>query len=256
MSIMYGCLIDILFYTSGRLGGYLGGGVATPITSCMTFAGSCGRSRRRCKLQVAKPGQIVVLNGTPRSGKSSIAAVIQDTFDGVWLNLGVDRFKQMTPERYQPGIGLRPGGERPDLEPLAVVLYRAMYEAIAAHSRLGINVVVDVGHHDAYSVPRRILPDCARRLSGLPALFVGVCCPIAVVMERRRATWGAGNADDGSAPKPVRLWQQAVHVPGIYDLEVDTSVLSPEECARAIRLRLDDGPPPSAFQRLAAMATR
>jgi hypothetical protein len=105
------------------------------------------------------------------------------------------------------------------------------------------------------SVPRGILPDCARRLSGLPVLFVGVRCPIGVVMERRRATWGVGNADDGSEPEPVRLWQHAVHVPGIYDLEVDTSVLSPEACADVIRQRLDDGPPPSAFQRLEAMAT-
>jgi chloramphenicol 3-O phosphotransferase len=59
-------------------------------------------------------------------------------FEGVWMNLGVHRFKLMTPEHYQPGIGLRTGGERPDLEPLVVVLYRAMYEAIAAHSRLGL----------------------------------------------------------------------------------------------------------------------
>ncbi|MCU0502603.1 MAG: chloramphenicol phosphotransferase, partial [Anaerolineae bacterium] len=61
------------------------------------------------------PGQIIILNGVPRSGKSSIAAAIQQTFDGVWMNLGVDRFMQMTPARYLPGIGLRPGGERPDL---------------------------------------------------------------------------------------------------------------------------------------------
>lgn len=170
------------------------------------------------------------------------------------MNLGVDRFKQMTPDRYQPGIGLRPGGERPDLEPLVVVLYRAMYEAIGAHSRLGLNVVVDVGHHDAYSVPRGILPDCARRLSGLPVLFVGVHCPIEVVIERRHATWGAAGGDDGSVPKPVSLWQQAVHLPGIYDLEVDTSILSPEACADVVRQRLVDGPPPSAFQRLVDMA--
>jgi len=201
-------------------------------------------------------GQIIILNGTPRSGKSSIAAAIQTTFEGVWMNLGVDRFKPMTPERYQPGIGLRPGGERPDLEPLVVVLYRVMYEAIAAHSRLGLNVVVDIGHHDAYSVPLGILPDCARRLSGLSVLFVGVRCPIEVVMERRRATWGADYADDGSVPTPVRLWQQAVHVPGIYDLEVDTSELSPEDCADVIRQRLEQGPRPSAFQRLAAIAAR
>jgi chloramphenicol 3-O phosphotransferase len=114
---------------------------------------------------MAPPGQIVVLNGPPRSGKSSITAAIQERFDGVWLNLGVDHFKRMTPARFQPGIGLRPGGERPDLEPVVVTLYQGMYEAVAAHSRLGVNVVVDAVHHDAYSVPRRILPTCARRRS-------------------------------------------------------------------------------------------
>ena len=31
-------------------------------------------------VQTDAAGQIVILNGTPRSGKSSIAAVIQDTF--------------------------------------------------------------------------------------------------------------------------------------------------------------------------------
>jgi chloramphenicol 3-O phosphotransferase len=197
------------------------------------------------------PGQIVILNGTPRSGKSTIAAVIQETFDGVWLNLGVDRFMATTPERYRPGIGLRPGGERPDLEPLIVLLYRAMYESIAAHSRLGLNVVVDVGHHDWYSTPLRILPNSARQLSSLPVLFVGVRCPIEIIMERRRATWGAGTSDDGMIPEPVQRWQQAVHEPGIYDLEVDTSILNPAECAEAIRQQLICGPPPVAFERLA-----
>ncbi len=199
------------------------------------------------------PGQIVILNGVPRSGKSSIAAVIQNTFDGVWMNLGVDRFMSMTPERYQPGIGLRPGGERPDLEPLIVILYKAMYEAIAVHSRMGLNVVVDVAHHDVYSVSRGILPDCARLLQELPVLFVGVRCPIDVVMERRIATWHAGYAEDGSVPKPVGLWQRAVHEPGIYDLEVDTAASSSEECAEVIRRRLEDGSPAAAFRRIAGM---
>jgi chloramphenicol 3-O phosphotransferase len=171
------------------------------------------------------------------------------------MNLGVDRFKAMTPEQYQPGIGLRPGGERPDLEPLVVRLYRAMYESIAAHSRVGVNVVVDVGHHDAYSVPLGILPSCASLLNGLPVLFVGVRCPLEVVMARRRATWGTDPAD-GSVPAPVQLWQRAVHEPGIYDLEVDTSMLSPEECADAIRRRLESRPAPSAFSRLAMSAQR
>jgi chloramphenicol 3-O phosphotransferase len=130
-----------------------------------------------------------------------------------------------------------------------------MYEAIATHSRLGLHVVVDVGHHDAYALPRGILPTCARQLQGLPVLFVGVRCPLDVIMERRRATWQTGDADDGAVPPAVHRWQEAVHVPGIYDLEVDTSLLSPEACAEAINRRLKEGPPPTAFQRLAAMAT-
>ncbi|HEU5097766.1 MAG TPA: hypothetical protein VFU22_01895, partial [Roseiflexaceae bacterium] len=204
--------------------------------------------------QRADFGQIVILNGIPRSGKSSIVAVIQDTFDGPWMNLGVDRYMGLTPKRYLPGIGLRPGGERQDLEPVVTVFYAALYESIAAHSRLGLNVVVDIGHHDGYAIPRGILFDCARRLQGLPALFVGVRCPSEVIMERRRNTgWDVGTT---SEPSPAVLrWQHEVHTPGIYDLEVDTSVLSPAECAEAIRERLLHGPAASAFAQLAAMQT-
>ena len=204
--------------------------------------------------QPDQPGQIIILNGAPRSGKSSIAAAIQEMFDGVWMNLGVDRFMAMTPAHYLPGMGLRPGGERPDLEPLVQVLYRAMYESIAAHSRLGLNVVVDVGHHDAYAMSRGILPACARILNGLPALFVGVRCPAEVIMERRVATgWHAANAADAELLQRVLLWQQEVHKPGVYDLEVDTSLLTPQECAEAIRECLEQPPVPSAFQRLEAI---
>jgi chloramphenicol 3-O phosphotransferase len=203
--------------------------------------------------QTQELGQIIILNGAPRSGKSSIVAVIQETFDGLWMNLGVDRFMQMTPPRYLPGIGLRPGGERQDIEPLVPILYSAMYESIAAHSRLGLNVVVDVGHHDAYAIPRGILADSARRLNGLPVLFVGVRCPIEVIMERRQKTGGkVGSAADSLMPHPVQLWQREVHIPGIYDLEVDTSLLSPGACAEVIRQHLANIPAPPAFQRLAA----
>jgi chloramphenicol 3-O phosphotransferase len=200
----------------------------------------------------AAPGRIVILNGVPRAGKSSIAAAIQAGFDGVWMNVGLDRFKEMTPARYQPGIGLRPGGERPDLEPLVRTLYLALYEAIASHSRLGVNVVADVGHHDGYSQPLGILPACARLLEGLPAWFIGVRCPIEVVLARRLATWGAGHAEDGSVPAPVRRFQDLAHLPGVYDLEVDTSRFTPEESAELIRQRLET--PPAALRTLAAMA--
>jgi chloramphenicol 3-O phosphotransferase len=197
-------------------------------------------------------GQIVVLNGPPRAGKSSIVAAVQSRFEGVWMNLGVDGFMSMTPARFRPGIGLRPGGERPDLEPVVTVLYRGLYESIAVHSRLGVNVVVDVGHHDAYSEPLGILRSCAEILRGLPVLFAGVDCPIDVARDRRRATWGgAGFAESAHTTDPVALWHRAVHDGVEYDLDLDTSKLTPEECAEQIRKRLETSPEPTAFHALA-----
>lgn len=210
--------------------------------------------------QASHPGQIVILNGAPRSGKSSIVSAVQKTFDGVWINLGVDiSVLSMMPERYRPGIGLRPGGERPDLEPLIPTLYAALYESIAAHSRLGLNVIAEFGHHDAHSQPLGILEDCARRLTGLPVLFVGVRCPVEVIMERIRKGQDGRTYEASSAlepiPEPVRRYTEAVHDPGIYDLEVETTMLSPEQSAAAISKRLTENPPsPSAFERLARRA--
>jgi chloramphenicol 3-O phosphotransferase len=204
------------------------------------------------------PGQIVVLNGAPRAGKSSIVAAIQRSFDGPWMNLGVDVFvREVTPERYRPGMGLRPGEEGHEVAPLVPVFYAAMYDSIAAHSRAGLNVVVDVGHYD-----EAILADSASRLAGLPVLFVGIRCPLAVIMARRNAGQPGREREyvTGSLTEPVPAavlrWQDAVHHPGIYDLEVDTSRLSPDECAGAIRHRLDAGPPGSAFTQLARDAKK
>jgi chloramphenicol 3-O phosphotransferase len=205
------------------------------------------------------PGRIVVLNGPPRSGKTSIATALQAGQDGDWMSLGVDvHARCVTPPRLRPGIGLRPGGERPDIETVLPRLFAALYDSVAAHSRLGFDVVVDVGHHDDYSRPLGILPDCARRLAGLPALLVGLHCPIEEIMSRRRQaepgreTLYVAAAPGEPPPAPVQRWQQAVHRHRIYDLELDTAAATPAECAAAVLRRFDEDPPPSAFARLAA----
>src|SRR2546425_7910343 len=161
--------------------------------------------------QPTEPGQIVILNGAPRSGKSSIVSAIQESFEGPWMNLGVDVFvREVTPERYRPGLGLRPGEEGHAAAPLVPAFYAAMYESIAAHSRAGLNVVVDIGHHDA-----KILADSARRLAGLPVLFVGVRCTIEVIMQRRNAGQAGRDGEYAVAsktepiPAPVQRWQSA-----------------------------------------------
>lgn len=196
-------------------------------------------------------GHVVILNGAPRSGKSSIAKAMQETPPGHWINLGVDAQNRSLPEALRPGIGLRPGGERPELEPSVVRLYLALYESIAAHAAHGFDVVVDVGHHDFYSRPLNILPQCARLLGELDVLFVGVRCPIETIMARRNADPQGGFYAGGDAvPEPVQRWQAAVHMPGIYDLEVDTGTMSPADCVTAISAALSR--PHSAFARLSA----
>jgi chloramphenicol 3-O phosphotransferase len=200
---------------------------------------------------------IVVLNGAPRSGKTSIARALAGLDDErTWAQLGVETSRAATPATLQPGIGLRPGGERPDVETALPGLLADLYDGVAARSRRGEAVVVDVGHHEAHSRPLGVWRTVAGGLAGLPAWLVGVRCPLAEVVRRRRAS-GPGYAalgPDGEVDPAVRRWQDEVHRPGIYDLEVDTAVLTPEEAATRILRRLAAGPP-VALARLAAGAT-
>ena len=163
--------------------------------------------------------------------------------------------RQSWPSRYWPGVGLRPGEPEHPVWPLVPSLLAALYDSIAAHSRQGLNVATDIGHHDVEG--RGLLADCARRLDDLPVLFVGLRCPIEVIMRRRgdsHSRWHEFSAPGEPIPEPVLSFQREVHRPGLYDLELDTSRLSPDECADVIRRRLDDGPPPRAFRQLATGA--
>jgi len=165
------------------------------------------------------------------------------------MNFGMDTYLHATPERYRPGIGLPPGAGREDLEEFVPLFYAALYESIAMHCAFGLNVVAELAHHDDYSRPLGILSDCARRLEELPVLFVGVRCPIDVIKERLPT--GQNGAAAEIAGDPAR-WQEAVHTPGIYDVEVDTARMSLAECVAAIRERLEAGvASPSAFEQLA-----
>ena len=141
----------------------------------------------------------------------------------------------------------------PELEPHVVRLYLALYDAIAAHARQGFDVVADLGHHDVYSRPLGILPACARRMVGLEVLFIGVHCPIEEIMRRRNANpQGGFYAAGDTVPPPVQRWQDAVHVPGIYDLMVDTGSMSADDCVAAIEAVLANPPVERAFAKLAA----
>jgi chloramphenicol 3-O phosphotransferase len=125
--------------------------------------------------------------------------------------------------------------------------YAALFDSVAAHARAGLHVVLDVGLHDDYAEPLHLASDAARRLDGLSVLLVGVRCPVEVIWQRRRATWGqAVESADDELIAAVERWQRAVHAGVTYDLEVDTSTSSPEQCAESVAGRLG-GPPGTAL---------
>ncbi len=182
----------------------------------------------------------MILNGVPRSGKSSIAQVLVESHG--WVNHGVDRSMASTPPELQPGIGLRPGGERPDLEPEVGRLYRELWERVAALADAGGRVVVDVGLHRDYATDLDPWAIAAEALAGRWVLLVGVRCTPEAILDRRAASTGYLTASEaGEIPEPVRRWEAAVHDPGNYDIEVDTSRFTPGECADLILRRLETG---------------
>ena len=60
--------------------------------------------------QTAHVGRVVILNGTPRSGKSSIVTAMQTTSDEPWMNVVVDVGHH---DNYSTSLGVRPTASLP-----------------------------------------------------------------------------------------------------------------------------------------------
>lgn len=198
-----------------------------------------------------RSGRIILLNGAPRAGKSTIAAAIQEAQPGKWVNFGADVFiRHVLPPELRPGIGLRPPVPGDEKEAACIArqvpqLYHAFHCAIAALCESGMNVVADIAYHDAYAKPERDAREC---FVDLDVFFVGVHCPIETIMERRNAGQEGregeyATAPKGEIPEAVLRWQEEVHRGRKYDYEVDTSEMEAEDCAETILSAFEAGPP-------------
>ena len=182
-------------------------------------------------------GNIIILNGTSSSGKTSVLRALQEILEEPYLEAGIDKFIWMLPHRYldRPlwdevlGLADHAGGE-------GHVLVSGMHAAIASLAREGNNVIAD-----HVLVEPAWARECAVLFADLPAYLVGVRCPLDVLEQRERSR---GNRTLGQA----RLQYNLVHKYVNYDLEVDTSILSPEACAGEIKKRLRTRP--EAFKKL------
>lgn len=183
-------------------------------------------------------GRIVILNGAPRAGKSTLARDIQASVPGSWINWGVDAFNATLPPQLLPGIGLRPGGELPELEPDVFRLYAVYFSTLAQFSRAGFDIVADLGLHADYAAPFDPMTILRRELAGLPVLLVGVQCGLDTILARRRRDTDGRHVAGPEAPPPVVRWQERVHENRAYELSLDMDMLTPRQGAERIAAAL------------------
>ena len=192
-----------------------------------------------------EPGQIVYLNGTSSAGKTSIGRALQGLLHPeVWLLCGIDTFLSMASAQafadhaihdWRPAPG---GGVWCDPMPAGVRLLTGMYAATGELVHAGNNVVFD-----DVSLSRELLDACVAAFAPFDSLMVGVRCNPEVLAQRE------GQRRDRTAGAAIGMAMKA-HEHAVYDLEVDTTRASTDDCARAIVRRLRQGPPGTALHQL------
>lgn len=155
----------------------------------------------------------IVLNGASSSGKTSIAKAIQRLSPNPVLHVSLDTFTDM----FQwPTIE---ESARVECHRIGVANFHATLPILAA---CRCTLVVDhvFEQHTWFEA-------CRDALRERPTYFIGVRCPVAVLEQREEAR--------GDRRIGLSRWQsERVHEQKPYVCEVDTSKLSPDECASAI----------------------
>lgn len=176
--------------------------------------------------------KIIFLNGVGSVGKTSIAKELQSILEEAYLHVGIDQFIDMLPEKY---LG-NPKGiffenlQTTDGHPLVKVnvgdignkVMKGMRHAIVALANQGNNLIIDeviIGNE---------LTEYIELLSKFKVLYVGIFAPLSVIEERER------NRKDRLIG--LARWQyDIVHQNKSYDLEIDSTKLSPLDCAKIIK---------------------
>jgi chloramphenicol 3-O phosphotransferase len=162
---------------------------------------------------------VVVLNGGSSSGKTSIGRRLQELLPKPWLLLGVDDLIHVAPSSL---VSYGPNGEVV-LSDHWRELETAWSRGVATMARAGAGVLIDDVFLDGANSQQRTND----HLEGLDVLWVGVHCAPEVAAARERAR---GDRPAGMAAAQAR----AVHRGVNYDVGVDSSSSSVDDCARLI----------------------
>jgi len=173
-------------------------------------------------------GRVVLLHGTSSSGKTTVAHAVQRMSEDPWIYVGIDTFWNAIDGRWMEhgpyaGDGFQWTEDASIVAgPVGQRLAAGMRGAVAAVARANNDVIAD----DVFVDPNWLV-EWRAALSGIDWRLVGVLAPLAVLHERENAR---GNRIAGEAAAQIGVIHRGI----VYDLTVDTSVQSPEECAAAV----------------------
>lgn len=201
-----------------------------------------------------KKGKVIYLNGASSSGKTTIARSFRLQTKQPFLYLGLDTFIQMLPLGYfgqtEKSVDYMQQKHFVDSEghdqvsqhygPKGMGLIRTMYKTVANLAEENMNIVFDDVYWDL-KLPAEIMQN-------VDVYLVSIYAPMDVLVEResKRPTRSAG----------VARWQFPKMYPEnrVYDLEIDTSRLAPEESVQEINNMLESGLAPTAFKKILSKA--
>jgi len=186
---------------------------------------------------------LIVLNGASSSGKTSTANALLDLLDPPCVVTGLDDMF----ERFRP-FGPELTGTFSHIRRRVLIswfqftngrlrLFRYLHRDVVCRIQTGQSVIVDTAMMDP-----RALRDAASCFAPLHGILVGMKPPLAVSEE-----WEAKRGD--RPPGHARKHYDLIHAHGIYDLMLDPSQLTPQECARTI-VEWSNSQSATAFQHL------
>ena len=184
-----------------------------------------------------KKGNVIFLNGTSSSGKTTIAKALQEELAEPYMYGSVDDFFHLYPEKFLSPTSRE---EAVVLARLVPAVVSGFHRSVAALAHSGNNILVDhVLQEEGW------LKECVENWQGLDVLFVGVRCPLEAAEQREKER---GDRNLGTA----RYQFNRVHAHDLYDIEVDTSTSNVDECVSRIMELINHRPTRYAFQELAA----
>lgn len=203
-----------------------------------------------------KKGVVIILNGPATSGKTAIQKKLQEMMPYPYLALGMDTgFAGILPKQYVCGMPPKEGAlprkhvldievKKDDKGSLFCIQFgseghrvmHGLHRAIAAYASQGNNVIVDyiMYEKDWYQ-------DLKQVLQGYPVLMVKVDAPLEELEKREQRLRKTGLIGH------VRSHYDTVHQGIDYDIVLDTSKQSVEECAQVIKDFIESKQPLKAF---------